>query len=223
MGIWIDGFTGFGLFTLITNFISIAGSKSKEHNENKKCFKRTYNPKTDTYLDMYCVERRPNGDYCRTMRDPVSGDLIQKDINGKIIRNFSKEERIKMANENESTVIKMSEFDMTGSDYVDIKGVRYIDKQTGEEYVIRMFPVQNENSRGLVYFYMKTSDLSLVRITDGEKKYGLFKDMDAINAYIEKYNREQPQKDFLNDKERYHNARKSDRDREFKFKHRVSE
>ena len=220
---WIDGFKGFGIFTLLTNFIGYAGWKSKEAKENKKAFKRTYDLKKNTYMDIYGVERRPNGDYCRTIRDSVSGDLIQEDIDGKIVRNFSEEERIKKANENDSTVIKMSEFDMTGSDYVDIKGVRFIDKQTGEEYVIRMFPIQTENDRGLVYFYMRTSDLSLVRITDGEKKYGLFKDIDAINAYIEKYNREQPQKDFLNNKERFHNKWKSDRDREFIFKHRVDE
>jgi len=211
----------FGIIYAIIGIVGKIGWHNKQVRENRNSFYRTYNSTRGTYLDMYGVERKPNGEYCRTQRDSISGDLIQKDINGKIVRNFSEEERIKTANENDSTVIKMSEFDMTGSDYVDIKGVRFIDKQTGEEYVIRMFPIQTENDRGLVYFYMKTSDLSLVRITDGEKKYGLFKDMNAINAYIEKYNREQPQKDFLNNKERYHNARKSDCDREFIFKHRV--
>ena len=212
----------FGIIYTIIGIIGRIGWINKQANANRIAFQKTYNNKRGTYLDMYGAERKPNGEYCKTERDPFSGDLIQKDINGKIIRNFSKEERIKSANIKDNTVIKMSELDMTGSDYVDIKGVRYLDKETREEYVIRAFPVKDNEKSGLVYFYMRTSDLLLIRITDGEKKYGFFKNINAINEFIKKYNIEQKTKCFYNKKEKYHNAQKSDKDREFKIEYRIN-
>ena len=206
----------FGIVYAIIGIVGRIGWVNKQANANRESFRQTYNPKRGTYLDMYGAERKPNGEYCRTERDPVSGDLIQRDDKRRIVRNFSKEERTKIANKNDSTVIKMSELDMTGSDYVDIKGVRYIDKTTGDEYVIRVFPIE-DNNKTLIYFYMKTSDLSLVRITDGEKKYGSFKNIDIINEFINKYNIEQRTKCFYNKKEKYHNAQKRDKDRELRI------
>ena len=188
MGIWIDGFTGFGLFTLITNFISIAGSKSKEHKENIRSFHKTYNPKTNTYLDVNCVECNPNGEYCCTRRDVFSGDLIQVDKNNMVIRNFSAEERHRETKKLGSTVLKMSERNIHTNKRKEIFGIRYTDNNTGAEYVIRWFKV---NPYGMICFYMDTTTAHLIRMTDGEIKYGKEKNIGDINKFINEFNKKQ--------------------------------
>ena len=203
----------FGIIYALIGIIGKIGWINKQANANKESFKRTYNPILGTYKDMYMAERKPNGEYCKTQIDPFTGDLVQIDSKNKIVRNFSKEKRINEANNCDNTVIKLSEIDMTGSPYVDVKGIRYIDKETNEEYVIREFVVSNNYKSGGVYFYMRTSDMSLVRITDGEKKYGYFKDMNAINNFILNYNKQQKITRFYNIKEKCHNNEKRDCDR----------
>lgn len=185
---WIDGFTGFGLFTLLTNFISYVGVKSKEKKENIKSFKKTYNSKTDTYLDMYCIERKPNGDYCRTTRDVRTGDLIQIDKNNKTIRNFSEEKRLLKSQNPDITVLKMSERNVHTNKNKEVFGIRYLDKNTGAKYVIRWFKIL---PYGMVCFYMDISTAQLIRITDGEKKYGKKKNNVDIENFINNFNNNQ--------------------------------
>lgn len=213
---FIDGFSGFGLFTLVTNFIGYAGWKSKQRRINKKLFKLTYDPKKNTYLDMYCVERRPNGDYCKTKRNR-NGDLIQEDIHGNVVRNFSQEKRDKINSSSETTVLKMSDEDLTVSTYTNPvpKGIKYIDKKTKEEYVIRCFFVPvSEKKRYYVYFYMRTSDGTLVRTTDGENKYGHLKDRDIIDQFIQEFNQNQKTKRFFTAEQKYWDNYSSWGDRE---------
>ena len=185
---WIDGFSGFGLFTLLTNFIGYVGWKSKEVKENKRACRRTYDFEKNTYLDMYCIERRPNGEYCRTERDIKTGDLVQTNKYNKIIRNISKEQREKESNNSDTTVIKMSEKNMHTHKYEDVFGIRYLDKATKTEYVIRWFKV---DPYGMVLFYMDTKNGHLIRMTDGEKKYGKNKNIATINMFIEEFNKQQ--------------------------------
>ena len=211
---WIDGFSGFGLFTLLTNIIGYTGWKSKEAKENKKAFKRTYNPKKNTYLDMYCIERRPDGEYCKTERDS-NGDLVQRNMYNEVVRNFSLEERAKEASALDATVLRMSEENLFTSSSDKPIGIRYKDKKTGEEYVIRTFRVEVSDKKAhCVYFYMRVSDATLVRITDGEKKYGTLKDMDIIEQFIETFNNKQKTKKYYLISEKYYDVKNVHKDRE---------
>ena len=207
-------FEGFGLFYLLTSFIGGIGWNRKQHNENKKSFKRTYNPKTNTYKDMFGVERRPNGDFCRTIRDPFTGDLVQRDKDFNIVRNFSAEERQKEASLSNATVIRLSDKNLTKDHYHEPSGIRYKDKQTGEEYVIRSFRVEKSRREGYcVYFYMKVSDATLVRRTDGEIKYGELKDDEVINKFIADFNEAQKKRKFFSVSEKYWNKDDGYKDR----------
>lgn len=181
-------FEGLGLFYLFLSFIGKAGWNSKQYDENKKSFKRTYNPQRDTYLDMNCVERRPNGEYCNTRRDLISGDLVQVDKNNKIIRNFSAEERQYKTKQFGSSVLKMSERNIHTNKRKEIFGIRYTDNNTGAEYVIRWFKI---NPYGMVCFYMDTSTAHLIRMTDGEIRYGKEKNIGDINKFINEFNKKQ--------------------------------
>ena len=194
----------FGILYLLTGIIGNTGWSIKENRRNRECAQRTYDSKTKTYIDMYGVERTLDGKYCHTTRNPYTGDLVQYDKNHKIVRNFSEEERIKIANQSDSTVIKMSEINTHNEDQY-IAGVRFVDKNTKDEYVIRSFRVEPDNSgKGYcVYFYMNALNGNLVRITDGEKKYGNLKDETAIQNFIINYNLQQSNRKCLSFREKY--------------------
>lgn len=205
----------FGILYLITGLVGKIGWDIKESRENIKCAKRTYNSETNTYKDMYCVERKTNGEYCHTTINPYTGDLVQYDKNHHIIRNFSEEERLKVANQPGSTVIKMSEINMYNQDNY-IAGVRFVDKKTRDEYVIRSFRIEPDDS-GIgygVYFYMNASNGNLVRITDGERKYGKLKDEDLIQNFITNYNLQQSKRKCLSFQEKYNSSFNGDQEYE---------
>lgn len=207
----------FGILYLITGIVGKIGWSIKENNTNIKCAKRTYNSKTNTYIDMYGVERTPNGKYLHTTRNPYTGDLVQYNKDHKIVRNFSEEERQKESMQSDCTVIKMSETNMHNP-YDHIAGVRFMDKKTKNEYVIRSFRVEPYNNRKgyCVYFYMDASNGKLIRITDGEKKYGELKDEKAINDFITTYNTQQLQRKCISFRDKYNsylNGTKQDDDR----------
>ena len=196
----------FGAIYALISIIGRIGWANKQANANIESFYRTYNPETGTYLDMYAVERKPDGSICKTRKDIKTGDLVQKDENNKIIHNFSQEKRLREASRPDSTVLKLSEERMTLCSYNEPAGIRYKDKNTGEEYIIRNFRVMiNEDKGTVVYFYMRVSDATLVRITERKKRYGTLKDESIIDNFIEEFNEKQKTTKFYSVFDKYCN------------------
>ena len=208
----------FGIIYTIIGIVGKIGWHNKQVRENRNSFYRTYDPRKNTYLDMYCVERRPNGEYCKTEIDG-NGDLVQKNKYNKIVRNFSEEKRMEEASSSNTTVIRLSEKNLTHSLLKEPGGIRYKDKKTGQIYVIRAFRVDvNEKEGHCVYFYMRESDAMLERVTDGEIKYGTLKDYGVINKFIVDFNNKQKTQEFYLVMDKYHEQNRRDRDRELSVK-----
>jgi hypothetical protein len=178
----------FGIIYAIIGIVGKIGWHNKQVRENRNSFYRTYNSTRGTYLDMYGIERKPSGEYCRTQRDTLTGDLVQIDKNYKIIRNFSEEKRLVDSKSPKASVIKMSENNIHTHMDTEVFGIRYIDKNNNNEYVIRWFNVE---PYGLVRFYMDTTTGYLIRMTDGEIEYKREKDYSIINKFITEFNHKQ--------------------------------
>lgn len=178
----------FGILYLITGLVGKIGWSIKKNSRNIKCAKRTYNSKTNTYIDMYGVERTPNGKYCKTTTDIKTGDIVQYNNNYQIIRNISEEDRIKEYANDCYTVVRDSENRVFKDEKKYIVGVRYTDKKTGKKYVIRMFEVEDNGKKHRLHFYMDANNGKLIRLTDGEILYGTYKNQYIIQKFINSYN-----------------------------------
>jgi len=180
-----------GLF--YTGFISVGLliDKCKKIKRNKHCKFKYKNVDNLTYTDIQGKTRLLSDDKLVFYITNSNGEYILEDINGNLIKNFSKENEDKSLNElKEISIFAQNStycIDKNTHKYDRIKkGKRFKDFETGEIYIVRCINYK--------YYFMNINTGLLVRETDWQKQYNL--QTDDLKKYkkgvdIESFNNNQ--------------------------------
>ena len=176
---------------------------SQQANMNKEAFKRTYDPKTNTFVDWKGIKRDViTGQPYVIVRDFRTGDYVQKDKDWNTIKNFSAENRKnKYEIDGDYSVYPLTDIALTSQ----LKGIRYRDKENGRLYVVREFLIEDSNTKKckFVPFFMDEQTLHLVRMIDFYDK--IYKDIskEIIDDFIKTFNYNQDNYNGLSWKKYY--------------------
>ena len=184
----------FGLLYTLLVSTGLIANEIKEIKENAECKKKFVHPDGLTYIDSYGRSRLLSDNRLVIYTCDKNGDYILKETGGKLIKNFSAEERktrerkvIEEARRCRNTTYCIDE--NNHKQEFGYHGKRFKDFKTGEVYVVRC--IRNK------YYYMNIATGFLVRKTDWQVKRDLdnqnnsmyqknFRDID-----IEEFNKKQ--------------------------------